>query len=74
MLLVVLIVIPSSAAERVPEGVGVRLRSRLLGLRAIDKLASLARAVASSALESLGIRRKEPKMKAMRKEPRAMKV
>lgn len=67
-------VMPSSAAERVPEGVGVRLRSRLLGLRAIDRLASLARVVASSALESLGMRRKEPKMKAMRKEPRAMKV
>ena len=45
-----------------------------LGMLGIDRLASLARVVASSALESLGIRRKEPKMKAMRKEPRAMKV
>ena len=69
MVLSVLTWIAISSLARVPSGVGVTARFMASGVRATDKLASLARIVASSALESLGIRRKEPKIKAMRKEP-----
>ena len=60
----------SSSADKAPEGVGVMERLRFSGVMATASAGSLERvAILSSALESPGMRRREPKIKATRKEP-----
>ena len=53
-----------------PEGEGVIDKLKLSGVIETERVGSLERvAILSSALESPGMRRREPKIKATRKEP-----